>query len=594
MDQTKITDGYIVRVGLGTCGIAAGGMAVYEALAREIEEGNLDLPLEKTGCIGMCYEEVLVDVISPSGDTWAYGRVTPEMVPRIIREHILGGQAVKEWLVRSPGKEPEFLSQQKRVALQNCGRINPESLDGYRAQQGYQALEKAINSLRPSQVIDEVFQSGLRGRGGAGFPTGFKWRATREAAGEPKYIVCNADEGDPGAFMDRSVLEGDPHGLLEGMIIAGYAVGAQEGYIYIRAEYPLAIERLKKALSQAEAAGFLGENILGSSFSFHIHIAQGAGAFVCGEETALLNSLEGDRGMPRLKPPFPAQSGLWNQPTNINNVETFANIPWIIRHGAEAFAAFGQGRSKGTKVFALAGKVIRGGLVEVPMGVTLREVIYDIGGGIKDGKAFKAIQIGGPSGGCIPAQLLDTPVTYEDITKTGAIVGSGGMIVVDETTCMVDLARFFLDFVQKESCGKCINCRIGTKRMLEILTRITTGKGKEGDLELLEDLALRVKEGSLCGLGQTAPNPVLTTLRYFRDEYEAHIRDKKCPARSCKALIQYKIDPQLCIGCGICKRNCPVEAISGEPQQAHSIDQEVCTRCNTCYEVCPVKAISVD
>lgn len=590
----EVTKEYTIRVGLGTCGIAAGGTAVYEALAQEIEKNNLSIPLEKTGCIGMCYEEVLVDVISPQGETWTYGKVTAKMVPQIIDKHIMGGQAIDHWLVRSPGKEPEFLRKQERVALYNCGRIDPESLAGYRAQEGYEALKKAVTSMTPEEVIEEVFQSGLRGRGGAGFPTGFKWRATREAKGEPKYVVCNADEGDPGAFMDRSVLEGDPHALLEGMLIAGYAIGAKEGYIYIRAEYPLAIERLKKAIEQAQDAGLLGENILGTSFSFHIHIAQGAGAFVCGEETALLNSLEGDRGMPRLKPPFPAQSGLWQHPTNINNVETFANIPWIIRRGAAAFASYGQGKSKGTKVFALAGKVVRGGLVEVPMGVTLREIIYDIGGGIKDGKAFKAIQMGGPSGGCIPAQLLDTPVTYEDITKTGAIVGSGGMIVVDESTCMVDLARFFLDFVQKESCGKCINCRLGTKRMLEILTRITTGEGQEGDLELLEDLALRVKEGSLCGLGQTAPNPVLTTLRYFQDEYEAHIREKRCPAKSCKALIQYTIDPDTCIGCGICKRNCPVEAISGEAKQPHTIDQELCSRCNTCYEVCPVQAISIE
>lgn len=437
-----------------------------------------------------------------------------------------------------------MLKSQVRIALKNCGRINPEDIDDYIKNGGYEALKKVLTSMTPEEVIEEIKISGLRGRGGAGFPTWFKWDAARKASGDIKYVVCNADEGDPGAFMDRSILEGDPHAVLEGMTIAAYAIGAKEGYIYVRAEYPLAIKRLEIAIEQARNRNLLGNNILNTNFSFDIKLKKGAGAFVCGEETALIASIEGERGMPRLKPPFPAQSGLWGRPTNINNVETYANVPWIITNGGKAFASLGTEKSKGTKVFALAGKIKRGGLVEVPMGMSLREVIYNIGGGIKDDKAFKAVQMGGPSGGCIPADLIDTPVDYESITKTGAIMGSGGMIVMDETTCMVDIARFFLEFTCKESCGKCTYCRVGTRRMLEILDRICNGEGRDGDLELLEELAVSVKDGSLCGLGQTAPNPVLTTLRYFKDEYIAHIRDKKCPAKQCKALITYSILPE--------------------------------------------------
>jgi NADH-quinone oxidoreductase subunit F len=525
-----------IRVGLGSCGIAAGGNKVLEEIKKQLKDKNFTLDVETTGCIGVCFLEPLVDVIEDDY-IYTYGKVTPEKVKDIVESHIINGNPVEDLLVYTSKNRLPAMDKQVRIALRNCGVINPESIDDYLGRKGYQGIKRAVTSMTQKEVIEEIKTSGLRGRGGAGFPTWFKWNATREAAGSPKYVVCNADEGDPGAFMDRSILEGDPHSVIEGMMIAGYAIGANEGVIYIRAEYPLAIKRLEKAMAQAKARGFLGKNLFDSGFSFNLRIKQGAGAFVCGEETALIASLEGERGMPRLKPPFPAQSGYWGKPTNINNVETFANVPWILTEGGSAFSKYGTEKSRGTKVFALAGKIKNGGLVEVPMGITLREVIYDIGGGIKNDREFKAVQMGGPSGGCIPASLLDTTIDYESITKTGAIMGSGGMVVMDDSTCMVDMARFFLDFTQKESCGKCTHCRLGTKRMLETLERITRGEGREGDIELLEDLAVKVKEGSLCGLGQTAPNPVLTTIRYFRDEYEAHIRDKKCPPSTAKPLL---------------------------------------------------------
>jgi len=582
-----------INVGLGSCGIAAGGKKVKEKLEQELKKYQLDIEVEATGCIGMCFYEPLIDIIDGER-VCTYGNLTPEMVGEIVESHLKNGKPLEKYIVSTSEKPYEILEKQVRVALQNCGKMNPESLAEYRANEGYRALEKALKEMTPEAVIEEIKISGLRGRGGAGFPTWFKWDATRQAKGSIKYVVCNADEGDPGAFMDRSVLEGDPHAILEGMAIAGYAIGAQEGVIYVRAEYPLAIERLEIAMKQARENALLGQNIMGTGFDFDISIKKGAGAFVCGEETALIASLEGERGMPRLKPPFPAQSGFWGKPTNINNVETYANVPWILRKGGAAFAQMGTKQSKGTKVFALAGKIKNGGLIEIPMGMPLREVIYDIGGGIKGDKKFKAVQMGGPSGGCIPAELLDTTVDYESITKTGAIMGSGGMVVMDEDTCMVDMARFFLSFTCSESCGKCIYCRLGTKRMLEILERITKGQGKEEDLAELEELSVSVKDASLCGLGQTAPNPVLTTLKYFRDEYIAHIRDKKCPAKKCKELLTFTIDSAKCTGCTLCARKCPVAAIAGEVKKTHVIDQSICIKCGNCATVCRFGAVSVD
>ena len=584
-----------IRIGLGSCGIAAGAKKVKQAVEQEIAAAGLDLTVQQTGCIGMCYNEPLLDIIEDNGTTYTYGHVTEQMVKTIFEEHLKKGRPVEKYLVATTEKPNDFLSGQVRVALRNCGLIDPEQITDYTDRGGYKALKQVIN-LTDLKVIEEIKISGLRGRGGAGFPTWFKWNAARQNQGDIKYIVCNADEGDPGAFMDRSVLEGDPHSVLEGMAIAGYAIGAGEGIIYARAEYPLAIHRVQIAIDQAREKGYLGEHIFGSDFNFNIRIKQGAGAFVCGEETALIASLEGERGMPRLKPPFPAQYGYWGKPTNINNVETLANVPWIIQQGGQAFAAMGTEKSKGTKVFALAGKIKRGGLVEVPMGLSLKEVIYEIGGGIKQDKKFKAVQMGGPSGGCIPEQLLNTPVDYDSIMNTGAIMGSGGMVVMDETTCMVDVARFFLDFTQKESCGKCVQCRLGTKRMLEILERICQGQGQPGDIELLEEIALKVKEGSLCGLGQSAPNPVLTTLKYFKAEYEAHINQKKCPAAQCKALITYRIDPDKCKGCGLCAKKCPVGCIGGDKKQPHVINQDQCIKCGNCLETCPpkFKAVTVE
>ncbi len=584
----------VIKVGLASCGIASGATPVYEKL-RSLLSGREDALLRQVGCVGLCFHEPLVEV-EDSKERYLYGEVTPEIAEQIVAFHLNGGTGIAERLVFSTDRdapENEMLAKQVRIVLRNCGHIDPERIEEYVAHGGYQGLTQALQ-MKPDEIIAVVQNSGLRGRGGAGFPTGLKWKFTRAAAGDVKYVVCNADEGDPGAFMDRSVLEGDPHSVLEGMAICARAVGASEGTIYCRAEYPLAVRRLGAAIEQARTARYLGKNILGSGLEFDVRVKEGAGAFVCGEETALLASIEGRRGTPRPRPPFPAQRGLWGKPTVINNVETFANVPWILVHGADAFSRYGIGKSRGTKVFALAGKVRKGGLVEVPMGMTLREIVSDIGGGAVGGGRIKAVQMGGPSGGCIPLELLDTPVDYESITATGAIMGSGGMVVLDDSSCMVDVARFFLNFTQGESCGKCPFCRIGTKRMLEVLERICRGEGEMGDLARLEELSVQVKDGSLCGLGQTAPNPVLTTLRYFRAEYEAHILDKRCPAKVCTALIHYRINPETCIGCTLCARACPVNAIAGERRKPHTINDATCVRCGQCVAVCPVDAISVE
>ena len=580
-----------VIIGQGSCGIASGAKKTEAEFRKQIKDKKIRAEVGITGCVGMCYLEPIVDVYEDNGEYTRYVQVKPENVETIVESHLVGGKVAEELTVKA--EDEAFLKQQQRVVLRNAGHIDPENIDEYIAIDGYKAIEKVLKEMTPEEVIDVIKVSGLRGRGGAGFPTWFKWNAALQNKSDTKYAVCNADEGDPGAFMDRSVLEGDPHSLIEGMIIGGYAMEANQGVVYCRAEYPLAIKRLDKAIQDARAKGFLGENIFGTGFSYDIMIKAGAGAFVCGEETALIASLEGERGMPRLKPPFPAAKGFWQKPTNINNVETWANVPWIILNGGEAFAAMGKGPSKGTKVFALAGKIKKGGLAEVPMGMPIKDIIFGIGGGIKNDKKVKGVQMGGPSGGCVPAELFDTPVTYEDITKTGAIVGSGGMIVMDEDTCMVDMSRFFLDFTKKESCGKCNYCRIGTKRMLEILERITRGEGKDGDIELLEELAGKIKDGAMCGLGQTAPNPVLTTLKYFRNEYEDHIYKKKCTAKSCKALIKFEITDK-CVGCTACAKRCPVNAISGEVKKQHVIDQDVCVRCGRCKENCKFDAITVE
>lgn len=583
-----------IRVCAGPGGIAAGGMEVLEAFKKLIDKKSLDVELiegcslHKVGCLGLCAKDVLVEIII-NGDRKVYQYIKPDMVEKLVEEHLVKGNPVSEWLVTDDFYA--FYKKQQKIALSHCGEIDPEDIESYISRDGYRATEKVLKKMSPEEVIEEIKKSGLRGRGGAGFPTGLKWEMARNAQNDEKYIICNADEGDPGAFMDRAVIEGKPHAVIEGMIIGGYAIGAKRGYVYIRAEYPLAVERLKKAIEQARKKGFLGENILGSGFCFDIKIKLGAGAFVCGEETALIASIEGKRGMPRAKPPFPVQKGLFGKPTVINNVETLANIPSIIVNGAEWFASFGTEKSKGTKVFALTGKVKNTGLIEVPLGISLREIIFDIGGGIEGGRKLKAIQTGGPSGGCIPASMIDLSVDYESLARVGSIMGSGGMIILDETDCMVNVAKYFLHFTQSESCGKCVPCRIGTKRLLETLDRITSGRGKPEDLEKLEKLSHDIKAASLCGLGQTAPNPVLSTLQYFRDEYEAHIFEKRCPAGVCKDLLTYTILEEFCKGCGMCMKVCPSGAIIGEKKKPHKIIPDVCIKCGACFEVCKFKAI---
>jgi NADH-quinone oxidoreductase subunit F len=586
-----------IIVGMGTCGLSAGAQETYDRLQQLVADNPGKAELGITGCIGMCYVEPLVE-IRDGEDRVIYGGVDKKAAVEIFEKHILTEELIDEKIIYSinkngdeGGNELDFIQPQKRVVLRNCGLIDPESIEEYESTGGYEAVRKALFELTPAGIIDEVKDSGLRGRGGAGFPTGLKWSFCAGYDADQKYVVCNADEGDPGAFMDRSVLEGDPHAVIEGMIICGRSINATFGYIYCRAEYPLAIKRLNKAIDAAREKGYLGKNIMGSDFDFQLKIKQGAGAFVCGEETALFASIEGERGMPRIRPPFPAESGLWQKPTNNNNVETFANIPWIIREGAAAYSAYGTEKSPGTKVFALTGRVLRGGLAEVSMGTTIEDLVFGIGGGIKNNGTFKAVQMGGPSGGCIPDELRDTPVDFENIPKTGAIMGSGGMVVLDQSTCMVELSRFFLDFTQEESCGKCTFCRIGTLRMLEILERITKGEGRPADLEILETVGPQIIEASLCGLGQTAPNPVLTTIRYYREEYEAHIQDGKCPACSCEALVQFHIDEENCSGCSVCAKNCPVDAISGIPKQTYFIDVEACVNCSKCIAVCSFDAV---
>lgn len=571
---------------------------MYNLLKEKLEAKGSDVELSITGCNGMCHNEPIVEYIDAEGTKFLYGSLNPKKAELVFERHVVGGAPMEKLLMKCEDDTTpagKFTSKQRKIVLRNCGIINPESIEDYLAAGGYDGLKKAIE-LGPDKIIETVKDSGLRGRGGAGFSTGLKWMFTQKAKGEKKYLVCNADEGDPGAFMDRSVLESDPHAVLEGMAVAAFATGAEYAYIYCRAEYPLAIKRLNIAIEQAKERNLLGDKILGLDFNFNIKVKEGAGAFVCGEETALMASIEGKRGMPRPRPPFPAQSGLWGHPTNINNVETFANIPWIMVNGADAYASVGTEKSKGSKVFALAGKIKRGGLAEVPMGISIKEIVEEVAGGSSSGLPIKAVQMGGPSGGCIPASLFDTRIDYDEVNKTGAIMGSGGLVVMDETTCMVDVARFFLSFTRLESCGKCTYCRIGTTRMLEILEKICAGEATMDDLDILEELSHKIKKTSLCGLGQTAPNPVLTTLKYFKHEYEAHINDKKCPAGVCKPLTTFHIDPAKCTGCSICASNCSVKAIEGERgvKGSYSIDQEKCTKCGVCRDVCKFHAVYTD
>jgi NADH-quinone oxidoreductase subunit F len=592
-----------VFVGNATCGRSAGSMEVIDAFKSEIEKNKINCNVIEVGCIGMCYLEPIVMVYKPGTPFACYAKISSKEAIKLFDAHILNGYILNESLIGIASDETQniypklnsttVMKPQVRLVLQNCGHIDPKNLNHYIANKGYSGLQRIL-TLKPDDVIEEIKKSGLRGRGGAGFPTWRKWSFCREANGDHKYLICNADEGDPGAFMNRSLLEGDPHSLIEGMVIAGYAIGASSGYIYCRAEYPLALVRLRLAIEQAEKQNLLGDNILGSEFSFKIKIKEGAGAFVCGEETALIASIEGSRGMPRPRPPFPAIAGLWHKPTIINNVETLAAVARIMQNGSEYFSQYGTEKSKGTKTFALVGKVNNTGLIEVPLGISLREIIFDIGGGVPNNKKFKAVQTGGPSGGCIPAEQLDISVDYDSLMQAGSIMGSGGLVVMDEDTCMVDVARYFLDFAHKESCGECAPCRLGTKQMLDILIDITSGKGEIEDIELLEDLGEGIKKGSLCGLGQTAPNPVLTTLKYFRNEYEDHIIHRKCSAKVCRELKHYDIKPEKCTGCHICFKACPVDAISGNPKSVHVIDQSMCIKCGMCFEKCPTKFNAIE
>ncbi len=572
-----------INVGMASCGLASGARQVFDKLEETIGD---KIPVKRTGCIGVCAFEPIVDLIADNGIIYRYKQVTKKIVQQIVENHIIGGTPIEEYIL------PErILKSQLRVVMRNTGHIDPESIEDYEDRDGYVALRKVLTEMTQEEVIEEIKRSGLRGRGGAGFPTGLKWEFAYKSKSDIKYLICNADEGDPGAFMDRNILESDPHSVIEGMVIAGYAIGIKTGYIYCRAEYPLAIHRLTIALNHTREKGYLGNNLLGTDISFDIRIKEGAGAYVCGEETALISSIEGKRGNPYPKPPYPAQSGLWSEPTNINNVKTFANVSWIIRNGWKKFQQIGVKKSPGTAIFSLAGKIKNSGMIEVPMGTTLREIVYDVGGGVLNDKEFKAVQTGGPSGGCLPSNHLDLPVDYESMAASGSIMGSGGMIVLDETDCMVKLAHYFLTFTQEESCGKCVPCRIGTRAMQVILERIIQGKGEEQDLLLLKELSETVKMGSLCGLGQNAPNPVLTTLRYFPQEYEAHIFEKRCLAKDCNDLIEYEIDEATCIGCRVCARNCPVNAISGMKDEVHSIDPSICSKCGICYSSCPHDAI---